>query len=320
MKKLMKHIALMLAIVVFASFNLVGCDIISNIIPGNSDGVKQEETLNDKTSAQVYQEVVDTIDGSGTNFTSVMDYDVAVSFEITNPETQEKHPLEMKLKLTDILKKDGDNLYEKTYVDSGTLDLSAFAPEGTPEEQTKMSLGVITNEITYVDGMLYLHTKDESFGSNESKLKVEISLQNILDRFDLENMTNPIYDFSDNAFDDVVFNINDKEDEVYFEIVLDGTEASKFSQNVLSESAAGATDVNIDKVYYKFFLDKDGKFDHVEVAFTVTMKITSLSMMFGNPDMIFTYDYKGTIEFKDVGTTVVSAPADASDYNSGMMN
>ncbi len=65
-------------------------------------------------------------------------------------------------------------------------------------------------------------------------------------------------------------------------------------------------------ISYKFFVTEEGKFDHAEIAFTVKLNKT----INGTMNVACEFSYKGGIYFKDIGTTVVTAPIDAEDYTS----
>ena len=283
MKKFSKLLTIVLAITMLFTVCLVGC---SEDKPPESN-YNQVDTLNDKTTAQIYSDIMNTIDAYENNFTSTVNYDIPCSVSVSGAS------LTMNLKMYDTFKMAGDNFYEKIFVDAGEI--------------MGESLGTITNEVWFVNNVAYIDMRDE-ITPQTIKAKYSATLQEIAIRaeLDMDELLNPVYDFSQSDFDDVVFNINKTDaTDIYFEIVMDGAKAQAFAQKVASKNLPTDATLEYGKINYKFIIDETGALDHIDISFKVKMT---------TPDATYNYTYNGEITFTDIGTTQVSAPTDADAF------
>lgn len=285
MKKLIKLMSLLCALLMIVSFGLVGCKNSKD--DDDEPSYKKKDTLNGMTVEEVYNDIMDTIDTYQDNFTSVTNYKIKCK---TNVGGQS---LTMNMTMTDTFSMQDGNFYEKTFIDAGEI--------------MGEDLGEITNEVWYVGDTAYLNQIDTVNGNNQ-KMRYNSSWEYLLEFLDLEqeSIFNPIYDFSNTAFDEVKFYINSEDsDDVYFDIILDGEEASNFAMKLFEKQNNGASNFEIDEIQYRFILNEDGELDHIEIDFVADVEADSMTMK---------YTYDGTIEFSNIGTTEVTAPADANDY------
>lgn len=259
------------------------------------EGYTKAETLNDKTTEQTYTEIMSVINDNKTNFTSTVDYNSTV---IVSAQGQS---MEMPLTIQCVNKVDGANLYEKDLIDMSqmgvNMDMTVWYLETTVDEETT--------------GKAYLQ-------SGNAKYQYTATWAQICETagMDADDIFNPLYDFSDVSFDDVKFfvddNTEDEEDVApFFRLILKGDEAEEFANKRLGSMKDTMPDATMkySDIEYRFVLNDDGAFDHAEIYFTVTMKATIENVKF-----TFEYDMKGTITLTDLGTTVVTAPANADSF------
>lgn len=282
MKNISKILTVVLALTMAFAFCLVGCDE-----KAPESNYNQVDTLNDKTTAQIYSDIMDTIDAYDNNFTTNVNYDIPCSVSVSGAS------LSMTLKMYDTFMMAGNNFYEKIYVDAGEI--------------MGESLGTMTNEVWFVDNVAYIDVRGE-IAPQTLKAKYSSTIEDIAIRanLDMDELLNPVYDFSQSDFEDVVFNISKTDaTDVYFEIILDGTKAQEFAQKVSSKNLPTGATLEYGKINYKFIIDETGALDHIDISFKV--KMTS-------PDATYDYTYNGEITFTDIGTTVVSAPANPDEF------
>jgi hypothetical protein len=95
--------------------------------------------------------------------------------------------------MTDIFSMDNGYFYEKTFVDAG--------------EMAGMDLGELTTETWFIDDVAYINTVDTTGATGNQKAKFSSTWDNLLAYLDLDSDSwfNPIYNFSDTAFEDVKF-------------------------------------------------------------------------------------------------------------------
>ena len=282
MKNFSKILTVVLALTMAFAFCLVGCDE-----KAPESNYNQVDTLNDKTTAQIYSDIMDTIDAYDNNFTTNVNYDIPCSVSVSGAS------LSMTLKMYDTFMMAGNNFYEKIYVDAGEI--------------MGESLGTMTNEVWFVDNVAYVDMRGE-IAPQTLKAKYSSTIEDIAIRanLDMDELLNPVYDFSQSDFEDVVFNISKTDaTDVYFEIILDGTKAQEFAQKVSSKNLPIGSTLEYGKINYKFIIDETGALDHIDISFNV--KMTS-------PDATYDYTYNGEITFTDIGTTVVSAPANPDEF------
>ncbi len=282
MKNFSKILTVVLALTMAFAFCLVGCDE-----KAPESNYNQVDTLNDKTTAEIYSDIMDTIDAYDNNFTTNVNYDIPCSVSVSGTS------LSMTLKMYDTFMMAGNNFYEKIYVDAGEI--------------MGESLGTMTNEVWFVDNVAYMDVRGE-IAPQTIKAKYTATLEAIAYHagMDMDELLNPVYDFSQSDFENVVFNISKTDaTDVYFEIILDGTKAQEFAQKVSSKNLPTGSTLEYGKINYKFIIDDTGALDHIDISFKV--KMTS-------PDATYDYTYNGEITFTDIGTTVVSAPANPDEF------
>ncbi|MBQ7770007.1 MAG: hypothetical protein IJ373_02345 [Clostridia bacterium] len=271
----------------------LGCVCAASMMAGvacgdkGGNGYTTQETLNGKTAEEKYTEIMATIDGQSENFSSLIQYDIHCDVSMDGMN------FGMDLELTSTVKMNGDDFYASDFVDAGSLQ--------------GMDLGTKLQNVWYVDGVAYLDmdvTGDIMDSSPIDESKMTVSMEELCQAAGLEkdNLFNPLYDFSDTAFEDVQFNVG--ESDSYFEIVMKGDDAAAYAQTVLSKQGL-AGQLSIPQVNYKFIMDKDGNFDYVKIDFDVNVNSSGVT---------FKYKYDGKITFSDIGTTVVTAPAGSEDW------
>lgn len=304
MKKLIKFMSLLLCMMLALSFAACSNNKDDDDDDGDSTNTpsapqyNQVQTLNDKTTAEVYSEVIAQVDSYQENFTGIMNYDIAV---IMNMQGQ---TFNMDMKLYDTLMVAGEEFYEDILIDMGSMAIMG---------QT-MDMGEVIEKAWLVDDYAYLYTQSNVMGDIETtKYKYGATFEALLEVLekDVADFYNPIYDFTDVAFEDVKFCVNKQNsNDVFFEMVLTGEEASDFANQNLSDLNINGN-MTIGDISYKFILDGQGNFSHVEIEYDVDM-----TALLDSQGTTATYDYHfvGEIRFSDIGTTVVTAPADADTY------
>ncbi len=256
----------------------------------DGNGYEQQLTLNDKTAQQVYAETIEAIESYEDNFTTTVEYDIVVAMDFQG-ET-----IEMDMTLDTSFKKNGGDIYEKSFVDMGKMSYNGI----------EMDLGSINKEVYLVNDVAYLHEVTSVLGENsETKRKMNVSLQYLLTYMGKteDELMNPLYDFTDVSFDNVKFNVGSED--IFFELVLSGEEAQKFTNKLLQDSNVNSTSLTYSEISYKFFVNSEGVFDHAKIDFDVDAVISGMK---------YKYSYSGIIKFSDIGTTEITAPADAEDY------
>ncbi|MBO5027829.1 MAG: hypothetical protein IJY63_04410 [Clostridia bacterium] len=256
----------------------VGCD------KGGSSYTTQE-TLNGKTTEEKYTEIMATIDGQSENFTSLTKFDVHLDM------TMQGATMGLDMDMSTTIKMDGDNFIENDYIDGGTFMGEQF--------------GTMNLNVWYVGGVAYVDGTDSgNFEGqiNNTKTKYTATIAQICDiaGLDQDELWNPIYDFSDTAFEDVKFNVG--ESDSYFEIIMKGEEAANYAEKLVALKGVNG-DISIPQVNYKFMMDTEGNFEYVKIDYEMTMTATVQGQA-----VTYKYKYDGTITFSDVGTTVVAAP------------
>ncbi len=253
-------------------------------------------TLNGKTAEEVYTETVEEIETYKNNFTVEVNYDVDAKITVSEQEI----PYSMKLYSTS--KANGTNIYAGAVMDLGSITLPEIG---------EMNFGSSNTECYFVDDVFYMNYAVNVNGlCDDDKYKANVSLEKFYSQIGQteEEIYNPIYDFSEANFNNIKF-VKDGE-KYYFELVLSGESAKEYTNSVLTNMGQeGASNLKYGDVSYKFFLSSEGKFDHAEIDFKVELN-KAIGIMSG----AFEFSYKGSIYFKDIGTTVVNAPADADDY------
>lgn len=288
MKKFLRLFSVVLTIAL--SLTLFAC----NGGEDNGDGGSEYNTvptLNGMTTEDVYEGVITTVESYRDNFTISIQYDVACK------TTAQGTTLNMNMKMTDYAKFVGDEFYEKVYIDLGEMTYSGET----------MDLGETTVETSVVGGYAYLYSNSNIMGETiSSKQKFGATLQQIAEfaDLDLDKLINPIYDFSQHSFDDVKFNINKNDaSDIYFEMTITDDAADDYAEDIASNF--GELDMEVGNINYKFIINEQAQLDHVEVKFTMTAEVSG---------MVMEYAYSGSVRFSDVGTTVITAPADADTY------
>ncbi len=265
-----------------ALLGLTACD-------GNPEEIIK---LNGKTAEQIYNETLTVIESNKTNFTFDANYDVEAKITVG----EESVPFNMKMYMT--CAANGTNLYQKTDMDLGTFTIPNLG---------SMEMGTMQAEYTFIDGVCYVHAVSTGeIGAYDTKMKMNFDVNEFLEEIGQteETMYNPLYDFSEEAFNNIKF--VKAENDYYFELVINGQNAEDYVTDMLANMNQTAIGMEYGDISYKFFVTSEGAFDHAEIEFDIT--ITAGGMK-------YEYSYKGSIKFRDVGTTVVTAPADADAYN-----
>lgn len=277
MKKISKIFTILCALCLVFSFCFTACG-------GSKDryaDYNQVETLNEKTTKEVYDDIMGVINSNKTNFSSQISYDIDCSI------SDGHNSLQIEIQMQDIFKINGTNFYEKTVMDMGEMG------------------GVSTSDFWYVDETAYMN-------DGQSKQKAYITVAQLEENgiLDMDNLINPLYDFSAVPFDEVRFCINKNDaTDIFFELTLDGADAEAFAENMLSKINMPGIDLGLDKVYYKFVINEQGEYSHSEIEFDLSMKMSHDGMT-----TTVKYTFDGEIRFSNLGSTVVTAPADADDY------
>ena len=284
MKKLSKFLALLVALVTVFTFGLVGCS--------EEEVAKYKEIaeLDGKSTQVVYTQIMETVEELNDNFTATVDYQIPCKVSASGYSTT------LNMRSKSIFKMSEGNWYEYTYLNTGDIDTGA---ETIPGE-------VIVAETYLVDGTVYLN-------SDGVKYKYGATIEQLAQFLekDVEELWNPIYDFSDTAFEDVKFSVNKKDSsDIYFEIKLKGEDASAFAlENLESLEEYLDFDISFGDISYKFIITELGELKNIEVSYKVNIKMNMDGM-----SMKMEYKFNGDISFSDIGTTTISAPADADDY------
>ena len=269
--------------------------------PEPNPGYNSQETLGGKTAEEIYNDIISVIDNYS-NYTTSIKYDIKVDLASIEAPSY-KLPIEMNLKMYDVFKINGEEFEETTEIDYGKMDMTAM---GGPI----MDLGGKTTLVHLVDGIAYFYS-NEVFNGTPSIIKGKYAAT--LDSLALElgiskeEIFNPIYDFSNQAFSDVLFNINTQDGaDIYFELIISGNEAEEYQNKFISRMNLDATGTMSD-ISYRFNLNADGTLENVEVGFVY--KVINNEVGF-----IYDYFYEGVIEFSNINSTTINPPADANTY------
>lgn len=259
---------------------------------GDGNGYTTQETLNGKTTKEKYTEIMATIDAQSENFTSLIQYDIHCDISL------EGQTVGMDMDMMTTIKMDGDNFIETDIIDGGEL--------------MGQDIGTLNMNVWYVDGVAYVDgSATGQYASAKpvvEKTKYTATIEQICEiaGLDQDTLWNPIYDFSDTAFDEVKFNVGANDS--YFEIVMKGDDAAEYAEKSAALQGING-DMEIPQVNYKFMMDKDGNFDYVKIDYVMTMEMTIMGTV-----ATYKYNYDGKIVFSDVGTTVVTAPTDGETW------
>jgi len=278
--KVTKIFTLIVSLLCLLSFSLIGC--------GSEPTHDFVETLNDKTTVEVYEEIVSTIDSYGTNVTATTTYNIPVKM------TADNEKVEYSINTISTLRRSGDNFQEHVYMkQNGVPSYGIYDREQTTESY-------------YVDGVAYVRS-----GSTRNKLAGTLQQFAEYLNLDMDTIMNPIYDFSDTAFDEVKFAINKSNpDDVYFELTLSGDDAEDFAKKLnIGTSAGYGVTIDFSEIKYKFVITKDGVLDHIEIDYVITMTMTTQGV-----EVVTTMTFDGDIRFTNVGSTTISVPEDAADF------
>ena len=287
MKKLTKLFTLAFALLCLTTFCFAGCG--NKPAPSTHNFV---EDLNGKTVAQVYDDIIATVDSYGSNLTATINYNIPC--KITAKANGQSETVNYSITTTSVLKRNGNSFHEKVFMQQNGV-------EGIIPSQTKLT------ESYFVDNVAYIN-------QNGSKNKLAGSLDQFAQylKLDMDTVMNPIYDFSDTAFNDIKFAINKTNDsDIYFEVVLDGEEAEEFANKLAigTNPTTGAT-LKLSKIKYRFIITKEGVLDHIDIDYKITM-----NMAVSGVSTVSELTFDGDITFTDVGTTTISAPEDADTYS-----
>ncbi len=246
-----------------------------------------QETLNGKTTRQVYSRIVSSVNQAKNNLSYTIDFTASeIVLSAGNAVASQR-------RFITSAKKDQNN-----YVYYTQYDLNAISSSGVSM--------VIKKTYTFIDQTLYCLYDSSLNGQNTvNKTKGSYSYPLSLIYFGKtdSDLINPLYDFSKYDFSKIHFNT--QEEQTYFELSIVGQEAKDFAKNILLDTGVSTTNYNCDKVSYIFNVDSEGNLQHVLITFSVTTTQNQHD---------YRYDYSGTITFSDFGTTVVSTPTDAEDY------
>lgn len=119
---------------------------------------------------------------------------------------------------------------------------------------------------------------------------------------DLNVSDMPLYGPSADALADGYFELSD--DGAILTVVISGEEAEVWRQNMFGERFDAEFEYS--DITYKVYLDSEGNMEKVVYELNYTADLGG-----GN---IGEYDVVGTITFTDIGSTVITAPADANTY------
>ncbi len=277
-------------------FSAVAC----STPPQNPDGYKTVDTYNEKSTEQIYTDIMTYVNEHNNNFTAAVTYDIDINIEMTGVE------IPATALMIDTIKVDDGAFYE-------------YASMSLTCESAPNLNQYLFAELWFVDDVAYLNNPRNS---GSQKIKVDTDWAEFCEEagIDSNNVSNPIYDFSDSSFDKVKFyvdkNVEDsKVVDPYFELEISGTRAEEFAAKRISNLGNQIQNpvVKVSTVKYKFYITEEGNLDYVGIIYTLTLtgKIQGF-------DVSYEYNYDGILEFKDVGTTQVDPPADANDYDEGI--
>ena len=283
MKKLNKLFTLIIALVCVLMFSLVGCS--------EEDKAKYKALaeLNGKSTQEIYTDIMSDIASIKNNFTATIIYDMPCTMSVSVGGFSMSNTMNMQTTTTFMM--DGDSFYEKDIM---------YVESETESAQTLVVEAWLVNDYAYIS-------------SEGTKIKYQANLEALANYLGkgIDELWNPIYDFSATAFDDVKFYVNsNNSSDVYFELVLSGAEAAAFAKENLGDlSEYEEADINFGDISYKFIITEEGKLEDVKVSYNVSINLVEDDM-----SMFIQYTCSGYIRFSNIGTTVINAPVDANSY------
>lgn len=253
----------------------------------NACGLTGQKTLNDKTSKQVYNQVVSMVNNAKNDFSYNVDYTIKETLLSSNAAPVNER------KLNTSLQKNQNNYVYTTY-----FYMPSFAVDNTTL--------TIKQTYTFFDQVLYRVYESSLNGNqvvNKTKGDYSYALSLVLLGKLEKDFLNPLYDFSGYNFDKVYF--NKIEDEFCFELKLKDKEIKDFTKDIVLASNVSTSEYSCEQVSYKFFVDQNASFIRAEIAFTIATSLNGSN---------YEYKYKGVITFSDIGETSISAPTDPDSY------
>ncbi len=272
-----------------------------NVGGGNEGGGDEslipsgDPTYMGQTGAEMYAALNEYLLNNGKNLTANIHYDVNSTSDYQGTE------IALLTKMDVISKVNGDAEYAK-------MTMNVFMPEYSTEE----SMMTTVSEVTYTGTTLYVHSDD---GETSRKVKLDMTPEQYKNYTGVtEETENTLQEISAEALANAAFNVSG--DEVTLTVIVSGDEAARLSQEMLSSTANGVTaeDITISKITYVVYMTLEGELKYVDIDFTASMTI--MNEMLGAP-LPTVYVYDGRTTYSNLGTTEVSAPADASSYLSG---
>jgi hypothetical protein len=277
----------------------VACDNTNP--PATPEGYTTVDTYNEKSTEQIYTDIIAYVAENNTNFTTNVDYDIDATIEMMGTK------IPVQIYLDEIVSISGDSYYNKATMTSVCEDFPGIIPD-------------MWAEVWHVNDVAYINNPKNQ---GAQKIKVDITWDNLCTRLGIDNdkVFNPVHDFSDVSFENVKFyvdkNVEDTKDvDPYFELQIKGDKAQEFSQDRADQMAGTINDakVTVSTIKYKFYLTENGGLDYIGINYkmNITGKVQGV-------DVKYTYDFDGEMKFSNVGSTVVSAPSDASSYVDGYL-
>ncbi len=278
----------------------VACDSSSSS-PSVPDGYKTVDTYNEKTTEQIYTDIMNTINEYNGNFTASTDYTIDVTMTMMDTQI----PVEMEMGET--IKVADGMFYEFTSLDMTCEQLPSI-------NQTQYA------EIWHIDNTAYINNP---YNRGAQKVKVDVSWEGLCSKMGLDEnaMLNPVYDFSDSSFDKVKFYIDEnvEDDDVvapYFELQIKGDKSAEYTKKNVEKLSNQIDDVSVkvSNIKYQFYMTEDASLDYVGIVYTMTIKgkIQGIAVT-------YKYEFNGALKFTDVGTTSVTGPLDPGSYVPGFL-
>ncbi len=255
-----------------------------------------DATYMGKTGAETYAALNEYLLTNGKNLTSNTHYDVNSTSEMDGESVT------LLTKMDIISKVDGDAEY-------ANMTMNVFMPLLSVEAPMMTTV----SEVTYTGTTLYVHSPDKE--GNMQKVKRDMTPEEYKNFVGAtEETENTLQEISAEALANSAFNVG--EDEVTLTVIVSGEEAARLSQEMLSASEDGVTaeDITIRTITYVVHMTLEGELKYVDIDFTASMTVMNLTLGMVLPTV---YVYDGRTTYSDLGTTEVSAPADASAYVSG---
>lgn len=277
----------------------VACDNTNP--PAIPEGYTTVDTYNEKSTEQIYTDIMDYVAVNNTNFTANTVYDIDAIMSMMGTD------IPVDVAMTDTIKIANGGFYEHA-----AMDLTC---EMLPDINQSM-----TAEVWHVNNVAYINNPKNQ---GARKIKVNITWANLCASLgmDSEKIFNPVYDFTDQSFKNVKFYIDkNADDEVdvdpYFEMQIKGDNAEAFVQDKLDDLAGQIQNVkvSVSTIKYQFFITEEGGLDYIGIVYTMTVK-----GKINGVDVTYKYNFDGVLTFSNVGSTVVNAPSDASSYVDGYL-